>query len=109
MNKIIIKETPAIWSKRYYVKNKDKLLEYSKQYYNTNRLIISEKSKEYRDINKDAITEIKKKYLSNPANMKKALDYIKNKIPCPDCGHITARANMWKHKKGRLHKKKMNE
>ncbi len=35
----------------------------------------------------------------------KHLSYIKQKIACPLCDHMTARANLTKHKKGKLHKR----
>ena len=49
-------------------------------------------------------TKTVKEYYQNPEFKKRQLDYSKTKIECLDCGHLTARSNMTKHKKGRIHK-----
>lgn len=46
-----------------------------------------------------------KKYYQNPEFKEKHLTYIKEKVSCPDCGEMTARANLTRHKKTLKHQK----
>ena len=42
-----------------------------------------------------------KKYYENEDFRTKHLEYMKEKVPCSECGFVTARANMSAHKKSR--------
>ena len=48
--------------KKYYVKNRDEILENQKKYYVKNRDKIDERNRKYRAKNRDKILEYKKKY-----------------------------------------------
>lgn len=40
---------------------------------------------------------------TSPEQREKELAYSKTKVPCKICGYSTARANMTKHHKSRIH------
>ncbi len=50
--------------------------------------------------------KIFKDYYADPEYRRKHLDRMKEKVECPDCGHITARANLTKHKRSKVHQQK---
>ena len=41
------------------------------------------------------------KYYADPEYKKRHLAHMYTKINCPDCGHLTSRSNMSKHRKSR--------
>ncbi len=51
----------------------------------------------------------KELYHSDPAYRKRHLDYVTVKVPCPDCGTITARANMSKHRLTKKHQRAVQQ
>lgn len=48
------------------------------------------------------------KYYSNPEFRERHLNYMKEKVIC-DCGFMTGRNNMSRHKKSRNHTKRMDK
>ena len=94
-------------SKKYREENKDKISERNKKYREENKEIIkqkrqikSEENKEYRkkywEENKDELNEKKKKYREENR------DKLNEKIIC-DCGCITSKSNIARHRKSKKH------
>jgi hypothetical protein len=47
---------------------------------------------------------LKDYYAENP---EKYLSKLKEKVPCPECKYVTAKANMWRHKQSIIHKTRL--
>ena len=99
----------------YYLKNREKLLEYQKKYTKENKDKKRIYDKKYTEENKDKISEKNKEYyIKNKEEMKDKMreSYIKNKdkrqlynkqiINCP-CGSVVCRGGLSQHKKSKKH------
>ncbi len=95
---------------QYYNEHKEERKEYAKKYYEEHKEERKgqdkEYSKEYRDSNKDYFIQYRKKYYEE--NKQKLLDYLGEKMLC-ECGFETARCNLGRHQKTKLHLKKLKE
>ena len=100
--------------KIYYLKNKDKILEYGQQYRENNKESISNKNKEYYEktkdikkeyyeVNKEEILKHNKEYREN--NKEKIKNYASEKIMC-SCGCEVRRDKITKHQTTKKHKNK---
>ena len=54
------------------------------------------------------MTSFKERYNNDPEYKEKYKQYMYAKVVC-DCGFLTARANLYRHKKSGKHEKKMSE
>ena len=95
-NDCLNKCIPTRTKQEYREANKEKIKENKKQYSEANKEKIKEYKKEYKEANKEKIKEKDKLY--REANKEK----IKEKIEC-ECGCITSKNNMYRHKKTKKH------
>jgi hypothetical protein len=78
--------------------------QYKKQYHIDNKDKLNKKSKQYRTDNKDKMNEYKDKYYNQ--NKEKISEKNKQKVKC-ECGCISTRCNLSRHKKTKKHLKLM--
>ena len=88
------------YDRKKYLKNKENIIERSKNYYQNNKIEILEKLKDYRDENKE--TYLIKERENHKKFYEKHKDYLSEKIKC-ECGLLTRRDNINKHKKTKIH------
>ncbi len=50
-----------------------------------------------------------KHYYAIPEFRKKHLKYMTEKVPCPECGFVTVRSNMTRHKRSSNHAKRLRQ
>lgn len=84
-------------SKKNYQDNRDKILERTKQYQEDNRDKIAEYKKQYRQDNLDKILEKDKQHYQD--NRDKRLEQKKQKITCDNCGSLSTRGDITRHKR----------
>ena len=97
---------PTRTPEQSYETNKQVMNERKKEYYKVNKDVILNRNKAYRETNKQVISEQKKEfYKDNNDEIKRKHN---ERIEC-DCGCITSRSNLAKHKKTQKHKDLMNE
>jgi hypothetical protein len=92
------------YKKQYHTENKDKISEQKKQYYTENKDKISEYKKQYHTENKDNLLEKQKQYYTE--NKDKIAEYKKQKVTC-ECGCISTKQNLTRHRKSPKHMKLM--
>jgi len=50
-----------------------------------------------------------KHYYADPEFRKRHLRYMSTKIPCPECGFVTFRSNMTRHRRSSNHEKRLRQ
>jgi hypothetical protein len=99
-----LQEYKKQYNTEYYTNNKDKLLEKQKQYYTNNKEELSKYYKQYYTDNKDKLLEQQKQYyMDNKDKLAK-----KKKVTC-ECGCISTRGHLSRHKKTKKHLKLMEK
>lgn len=91
--------------KEYYQKNKDKYMEYIRKYYQENKDKLDMKNREYRNKNKEKIAQWNKQYYKDNKEKIKESNHLyweKNKNKLKKINHSYQKQN---HKKLREHKK----
>ena len=95
-NDCINKNIPSRTLEEYREANKDKI----KEYREANKEKMKEYKKEYKEANKDRLKEYNKQY--KESNKEKIKENKKEKIEC-ECGCITSKNNINRHKKSKKH------
>lgn len=112
VSRVETKERDKKTKKKYYEKNKEKILEQKKEYTEKNKEQIRDQRKEYREKNKEKISERRKEhYEANKQKLsEKSKEYRENnkekiseKIECEICKVSIRRDYMSKHKKSQKH------
>ena len=102
---LLRKEKTKNYYQHHYQHHKEQLKEQQKKYYQENKAQLLEQKKEYRLENKEQKKEYDKKYRQEHKEQQRAKQ--SEKITC-ECGCITRRDNMPKHKKTTKHFNLMN-
>jgi group I intron endonuclease len=85
---------------------KEKIAKDGKEYYKKNRDRISEEGRNYREKNKERISNYSKEYYEK--NKERIIQHQNVVIIC-ECGCLSAKANLPRHKRSQKHIRLMNE
>jgi hypothetical protein len=95
------------YHKEYRINNKEKLSEQKKEYYENNKEILKEKQQIYiNTLDKNVLSEYNKTYRDN--NKEKISENKTQKITC-ECGYISQKTSLPRHKRSQKHIKLMEE
>jgi hypothetical protein len=114
INKVIAGRTRKEWyndnidvilekKKEYYQNNIEQMFIKNKKYYKNNKEIIKQQNKEYRIKNAEQVKE----YERNRKNKKERAEYGKQIIEC-DCGCLSTRTHLLRHKTTKKHQELMD-
>ena len=94
------------YDKKYYSKNRDKLIKHRQNYYQKNKEDIKQKKKEYYQKNIEKYRQRREGYYE--AHAEQVCEYMSRRSVCP-CGKIMAFGSLYRHRKTNSHFKNLEK
>lgn len=94
------------YDKKYYAKNRDKLIQSRQKYYQNNKEEIKEKKREYYQDNIEKYRQRRVGYYE--AHAEEVCEYMSRRSVC-ECGKIMAFGSLYRHRKTNSHFKNLQK